>query len=304
MAISYNKLWQLMEEKNITQKDLSLRCSFPPNVITRMRQGEYVSLEMLDKICDFLGCDYGDIITRRKDDVALPPITCEEDYLNAMDKVRSALKIYMRECEQSISDIHEITSLSVNTIKGFLNGNIISSLSYWKLLKLGDIFAIILNKKLNELKMESRSRQETDAMTFMQKEIVVVSYAVYINLIRQVPQGRLTRREDIEAYVAKQLNAKYIDFQIKNKIIVWKNLPGFRETIPYWREVSKIGYLQDTLNCSKIRQEYMLQQEGYKILPCGARKASLKVENYENYLFDFEKELKIDFDRLKSMDID
>ena len=304
MAISYNKLWLLMEKKNITQKELSTRCSFPPNVITRMRQGEYVSLEMLDRICDFLGCDYGDIITRRKDDAALPPITCEQDYFNAMGKVRSALQIYMQECEQSVLDIHEATSLSVNTIKGFLNGNIISSLSYWKLLKLGDIFAIILNKKLNELKTESKSRQETGETIFKQKEIVVVSYAVYINLIRQVPKGRLTRREDIEAYVAKQLNAKYIDFQIKNKIIVWKNLPGFSETIPYWREVSKIGYLQDTLNCSKIRQEYMLQQEGHKIVPCGARKASLKVENYENYLFDFENELKIDFNRLKRMDID
>ena len=114
----------------------------------------------------------------------------------------------------------------------------------------------------------------------------------------------MTRQVDIEAYVAKQLNAKYIEFKINNKIIVWKNLPNFSETIPYWREVSKIGYLQDTLNCSKIRQEYMLQQEGHKIVPCGARKASLKVENYENYLFDFEKELKIDFNRLKRMDID
>lgn len=303
MAISYNKLWILMEKKKITQKDLSTRCCFPPNVITRMRQGEYVSLETIDKICDFLGCDYGDIITRRKDNGALPPINSEEDYLNAMEKIRSALKIYMRECEQSVSDIHEVTSLSVNTIKGFLNGNIISSLSYWKLLKLGDIFAIILNKKLNELKTESKTREETEEI-FMQKEIVGVSYAVYINLIRQVPEGRLTRREDIEAYVAKQLNAKYIEFQIKNKIIVWKNLPGFSERIPYWREVSKIGYLQDTGNCSKIRQEYMLQQEGHNIVPCGAKKASLKVENYENYLFDFEKELRIDFETLKIMDAD
>lgn len=304
MAISYNKLWLLMENKNIAQKDLSARCSVPPNLITRMRQGEYVSLEMLDKICDFLGCDFGDIITRRKDESTLPPITCEEDYLNAMDKVRSALKIYMRECEQSISDIHEITSLSVNTIKGFLNGNIISSVSYWKLLKLGDIFGIILNKKLNELKKETSLANGQSKVVYMQKELVYVSYAVYINLIRQVPEGRLTRQVDIEAYVAKQLNAKYIEFKINNKIIVWKNLPNFRETIPYWRELSKIGYLQDTQNCSRIRQEYMLQKEGHMVLPCGPRKASLKVEGYQELLFDFEKELKIDFDRLKRMDID
>ena len=48
----------------------------------------------------------------------------------------------------------------------------------------------------------------------------------------------------------------------------------------------------------------MLQKEGHTVLPCGPRKASLKVEGYQELLFDFEKELKIDFDRLKRMDID
>lgn len=302
MAVSYNGLWKQLEIKNMSPKDLVTHCNFSPNIITKMRQGEYIPLIAIDRICALLGCDYGDVISRRMDNRALPPIANEEEYLYAMEKIREALKFYMREFNQSVYQIHEGSSLSVNTLKSFLNGKPIHSLSYLKLLQLGEPFTIILDKKLEEFNRDRFGTSRVEVREFEQNKIMKVSYVIYINLIRQIPEGRLTRSEDIAAYVAKKMGVSSVEFEITQKIIVWKNLPNLREHIPYWREVSKLGRLQDTLHCSKALQEVMLKKEGHTILQCKGNGFSLKVENYKDYLFDFDKELKVSFDRLKSMD--
>lgn len=242
------------------------------------------------------------MISRRMDNRALPPIANEEEYLYAMEKIREALKFYMREFNQSVYQIHEGSSLSVNTLKSFLNGKPVHSLSYLKLLQLGEPFTIILDKKLEEFNRDRFGTSRVEVREFEQNKIMKVSYVIYINLIRQIPEGRLTRSEDIAAYVAKKMGVSSVEFEITQKIIVWKNLPNLREHIPYWREVSKLGRLQDTLHCSKALQEVMLKKEGHTISRCKGNGISLKVENYKDYLFDFDKELKVSFDRLKSMD--
>lgn len=63
-----------------------------------------------------------------------------------------------------------------------------------------------------------------------------------------------------------------------------------------------MGCLQDTLNCSKEAQEIMLKQEGHTILERKANGISLMVKNYKDYLFDFDKELKVDFESLNRKD--
>ena len=47
MAVSYNKLWKLLVDKKMSKAD----------------RDEPVTLTILGKICDVLGCDYGDIMT-------------------------------------------------------------------------------------------------------------------------------------------------------------------------------------------------------------------------------------------------
>lgn len=133
------------------------------------------------------------------------------------------------------------------------------------------------------------------------KESVRVPYAVYINLLRAVPKGRLTRYVDIENYVRKQLNAENIEFTC-DALETLKIFECYAQgEIPFWRVVSERGFLTDTLNCSRDRQEKLLDEERFTITKCGTANRSLRVENYKDYLFDFESELTVDYASLQEL---
>ena len=62
MAVSYNKLWKLLIDRKMSQAELRRAAEIAPNTMTRMRKDQEVSLAILDRICDTLNVDYGDII--------------------------------------------------------------------------------------------------------------------------------------------------------------------------------------------------------------------------------------------------
>ena len=62
MAVSYNKLWKLLIDKKMSKADLRRVSGVSPNTMTKLRRDEPVMLTVLDKICESLGCNYGDII--------------------------------------------------------------------------------------------------------------------------------------------------------------------------------------------------------------------------------------------------
>lgn len=62
MAVSYNKLWKLLVDKKMSKHDLVLATGMSPNTMTKMRRDEPVMLNVLDKICYALECNYGDIM--------------------------------------------------------------------------------------------------------------------------------------------------------------------------------------------------------------------------------------------------
>ena len=127
------------------------------------------------------------------------------------------------------------------------------------------------------------------------KESVRVPYAVYINLLRVVPKGRLTR------YVRNQLSAENIEFTcdaLETRKIFECYAQG---EIPFWRVVSERGFLTDSMNCSRDRQEKLLNEERFTITESGAGNRSLRVENYKEYLFDFESELTVDYASLQEL---
>ena len=62
MPTSYNKMWKLLIDKRMSQADLRKAAGLAPNTMTKLRRDEPVSLLVLDRICNILGCDYGDII--------------------------------------------------------------------------------------------------------------------------------------------------------------------------------------------------------------------------------------------------
>jgi DNA-binding Xre family transcriptional regulator len=66
MAISYNGLWKLLIDKSMYKKDLTEKLGISSATIAKMGKGESVSLEVLQKICDYMDCDIGDIMSFEK----------------------------------------------------------------------------------------------------------------------------------------------------------------------------------------------------------------------------------------------
>ena len=63
MAISYNGLWKLLIDKNMKKMDLVERIGISSSTLAKMSKGETVSMNILEKVCDALECDFGDIIS-------------------------------------------------------------------------------------------------------------------------------------------------------------------------------------------------------------------------------------------------
>ena len=51
MAVCYDKLFHRMIDKRITNAQLMSMAGFSPNIITRLKRNEYISLESIEKIC-------------------------------------------------------------------------------------------------------------------------------------------------------------------------------------------------------------------------------------------------------------
>jgi DNA-binding Xre family transcriptional regulator len=69
MAISYNGLWKLLIDKNMKKMDLVEKIGISSSTLAKMSKGEAVSMTIMEKICEELNCDFGDIINyERKGD--------------------------------------------------------------------------------------------------------------------------------------------------------------------------------------------------------------------------------------------
>lgn len=62
MAVSYDRLWNLLIDRKISKADLRKSSGIAPNTMTKLRRDEEVTLTVLGKICKVLKVDYGDII--------------------------------------------------------------------------------------------------------------------------------------------------------------------------------------------------------------------------------------------------
>lgn len=68
--VSFNKLWKLLIDKNMKEKDLQELAEISSSSIAKLGHNDFVSLEVLVKICYALQCDIGDIM-----EVILPQST-------------------------------------------------------------------------------------------------------------------------------------------------------------------------------------------------------------------------------------
>lgn len=62
MAISYNKLWKLLIDKNLKRTEMAQKAGITGNVLGRLSRNEPVSMGSIEKICAFLGCNVGDVM--------------------------------------------------------------------------------------------------------------------------------------------------------------------------------------------------------------------------------------------------
>ena len=62
MAVSYKKLFHLMIDRDISNAELMERANFSPNIITRLKRDNYISLETIEKICKTFHCGVDDIL--------------------------------------------------------------------------------------------------------------------------------------------------------------------------------------------------------------------------------------------------
>lgn len=62
MNVSYNKLFKLLIDKGMKKTELRKVTGISPNTLTKLSNNEYVSMEVLVKICRALNCDVGDIM--------------------------------------------------------------------------------------------------------------------------------------------------------------------------------------------------------------------------------------------------
>ena len=64
--IVYDKLWETMKEKGITQYALIKKHNISPAQITRLKRNESVSTHTIDIFCNILNCKVEDIMEHKQ----------------------------------------------------------------------------------------------------------------------------------------------------------------------------------------------------------------------------------------------
>lgn len=59
---SYTPLFTLLLQRGLTKTQLREAVGIGTNTLAKLSKGEYVSMEVLDKICNYLDCDIQDIV--------------------------------------------------------------------------------------------------------------------------------------------------------------------------------------------------------------------------------------------------
>lgn len=70
MSFSYKPLWKLLVDKSISKTEMRLKLGLSPATIAKMSKNEYVSLEVLDRICCHFEVQPNEIIEWKDDNIA------------------------------------------------------------------------------------------------------------------------------------------------------------------------------------------------------------------------------------------
>ena len=68
MHISYQPLWNTLNDRSMRKEDLRLAAGLTTNMIANMGKGKHISMETLTKICETLNCGILDVIELKQDE--------------------------------------------------------------------------------------------------------------------------------------------------------------------------------------------------------------------------------------------
>lgn len=145
MPTNYSKLFLLMRKKKVTQKELIEGCNISPSTFIKMKKGENISLDILDKICAYLNCDYSDVITRKNSNNIY-----SYDIANKLNAINCAINEYMILKNLSLTQFSKLCGISYNTLLSIRNGYIPTKNTILKLFNIEKDFQKILIDNLSE----------------------------------------------------------------------------------------------------------------------------------------------------------
>ncbi len=70
MAMCYKKLWKLLIDRDMTRADLREKTGLAPATLAKMTKGEAIGANVLERICETMQCDVGDIMSYVPDEPA------------------------------------------------------------------------------------------------------------------------------------------------------------------------------------------------------------------------------------------
>ena len=62
MAVSYDKLWDILNERGMMKTDLIRKAKISTNAMAKLGRNEDVRVGVLEKICLALNCKFDDIV--------------------------------------------------------------------------------------------------------------------------------------------------------------------------------------------------------------------------------------------------
>lgn len=62
MAVRYDRLFHLLIDRKITNSQLAKKAGVSANIITRLKNDQYISMESVERLCTALNCGVDEVL--------------------------------------------------------------------------------------------------------------------------------------------------------------------------------------------------------------------------------------------------
>lgn len=90
--ISYKKLFDLMEKRNIKKRDLREKYNISPTIVNRLNNNSNVTVDTIMYLCEILDCQPGDIVEYIQDETWKKIYMCYITYIKEGNQKAATLK--------------------------------------------------------------------------------------------------------------------------------------------------------------------------------------------------------------------